>query len=200
MQALYGNKNFNFMPLSYNCPQQNQQLQAEMRKHSSQLWIMKPKASSQGKGIQVISSFDEVPRGAGQPPCLVQQYISNPMLIDGYKWDLRIYVAITSINPLRIYVYEEGLCRFASEKYDTSDLKNIFSHLTNYSINKKNKPSASSQYNQITSESKPSTSSYTNKYNGYRGVDLKSSQKSINSNERGSDYGGPVHPFTRPGS
>ena len=71
MQALYGNKNFNFMPLSYNCPQQNQQLQAEMRKHSSQLWIMKPKASSQGKGIQVISSFDEVPRGAGQPPCLV---------------------------------------------------------------------------------------------------------------------------------
>ena len=122
------------------------------------------------------------------------------MLIDGYKWDLRIYVAITSINPLRIYVYEEGLCRFASEKYDTSDLKNIYSHLTNYSINKKNKPTASSQYNQMPSASKPSTSSYTNKYNGYRGVDLKSSQKSIASNDRGSDYGGPVHPFTRPGS
>ena len=69
------------------------------------------------------------------------------MLIDGYKWDLRIYVAITSINPLRIYVYEEGLCRFASEKYDTTDLKNIYSHLTNYSINKKNKPTAGSQYN-----------------------------------------------------
>ena len=59
------------------------------------------------------------------------------MLIDGYKFDLRIYVALTSINPLRLYVYDEGLVRFASEKYDTSDLKNIFSHLTNYSINKK---------------------------------------------------------------
>ena len=68
------------------------------------------------------------------------------------------------------------------------------------SINKKNKPTASSQYNQMPSASKPSTSSYTNKYNGYRGVDLKSSQKSIASNDRGSDYGGPVHPFTRPGS
>lgn len=87
----------------------------------------------------MISSFDEVPRGAGSAPCLVQQYIQNPLLIDGYKWDLRIYVAVTSINPLRIYVYEEGLCRFASEKYDTSDLKNVFSHLTNYSINKKHK-------------------------------------------------------------
>ena len=58
------------------------------------------------------------------------------MLIDGYKFDLRIYVAITSINPLRLYVYDEGLVRFASEKYDTTDLKNIYSHLTNYSINK----------------------------------------------------------------
>ena len=48
-------------------------------------------------------------------------------------------MAVTSINPLRIYVYEEGLVRFASEKYDTSDLKNVFSHLTNYSINKKHK-------------------------------------------------------------
>ena len=103
---------------------------------------MKPKASSKGKGIQVIQSFDEVPRGGGQPQCLVQQYIQNPLLIDGYKWDLRIYVAVTSINPLRIYVYEEGLVRFASEKYDTSDLKNIFSHLTNYSINKKHKDNA----------------------------------------------------------
>lgn len=87
----------------------------------------------------MISNFDEVPRGAGQQACVVQQYLSNPLLIDGYKWDLRIYVAVTSINPLRIYVYEEGLCRFASEKYDTKDLKNVYSHLTNYSINKKNK-------------------------------------------------------------
>lgn len=59
------------------------------------------------------------------------------MLIDGHKFDLRIYVALTSINPLRLYVYDEGLARFASEEYDTTDLKNIFSHLTNYSINKK---------------------------------------------------------------
>jgi len=59
-------------------------------------------------------------------------------LINGHKFDLRIYVAITSVNPLRIYVYDEGLVRFATEKYDTTDLKNVFSHLTNYSINKNN--------------------------------------------------------------
>ena len=59
---------------------------------------------------------------------------------------MRIYVAITSINPLRIYIYEEGLARFASEKYDTSDLKNVFSHLTNYSINKNHVTVAKSAY------------------------------------------------------
>jgi hypothetical protein len=47
-------------------------------------------------------------------------------------------VAITSVNPLRLYVYEEGLVRFATEKYDIQNPKNVFVHLTNYSINKKN--------------------------------------------------------------
>jgi hypothetical protein len=59
-------------------------------------------------------------------------------LINGFKFDLRIYVAIASVNPLRLYVYDEGLVRFATEKYNIDDPKNVFVHLTNYSINKKN--------------------------------------------------------------
>lgn len=71
---------------------------------------------------------------------VVSEYIDNPLLINGYKFDLRIYVGITSIYPLRIYVYEEGLARFATERYNNEmgeDRKN-FRHLTNYSVNKKN--------------------------------------------------------------
>ena len=49
---------------------------------------------------------------------------------------MRIYVAVTSINPIRLYVHEEGLVRFATEKYSTENVQNRFAHLTNYSINK----------------------------------------------------------------
>lgn len=58
------------------------------------------------------------------------------MLIKGYKWDMRIYVLITKARPLQIYLYKEGIVRFSSEKYDTSSIKNVYSHLTNSSINK----------------------------------------------------------------
>lgn len=50
---------------------------------------------------------------------IVSHYLADPYLINGLKFDLRIYVALTSIHPLRIYIYEEGLARFATSKYTT---------------------------------------------------------------------------------
>jgi hypothetical protein len=65
--------------------------------------------------------------------------VTNPLLINGYKFDLRIYVVVTCYEPLRVYVYKEGLARFASETYTAKFNKNNkYMHLTNYSINKKN--------------------------------------------------------------
>jgi len=45
---------------------------------------------------------------------VVSHYVNNPLLIDDFKFDLRIYVIITSIHPLRLYIYEDGLVRFAT--------------------------------------------------------------------------------------
>lgn len=73
---------------------------------------------------------------------VASEYINNPLLIDGYKFDLRVYVALTSINPLRIYIYEDGLARFATQKYSCGGNGNLkqqkYVHLTNYSLNKFN--------------------------------------------------------------
>ena len=54
---------------------------------------------------------------------VISEYIHNPLLINNIKFDLRIYVLITSIDPLRIYVYNDGLARFASEAYNIDTVK-----------------------------------------------------------------------------
>ena len=71
---------------------------------------------------------------------IVSTYIDRPLLINGKKFDMRMYVLVSSFHPLRAYLYEEGLARFATENYtnDANVLKNKFVHLTNFSINKRN--------------------------------------------------------------
>lgn len=68
------------------------------------------------------------------------EYIDRPLLIDGLKFDIRIYVLILSLDPLKVFLYEEGLVRFATIDYQAPSKKNLhetFMHLTNYSLNKR---------------------------------------------------------------
>lgn len=100
-------------------------------------YIVKPHNKSQGRGIWISNKPEEILKK--QKECIVvSDYINNPLLVNGLKFDLRIYVAITCLNPLRIYMYEDGLARFATSNYsnDLTSKENLFAHLTNYSLNK----------------------------------------------------------------
>ena len=99
---------------------------------------MKPTASAQGKGIKMISKKSKIYKNRD---FLISEYVAKPHLINDLKYDLRIYVCVTSFNPLRVYMFDEGLARFATEKYNTSinQLSKRYVHLTNYSVNKNNK-------------------------------------------------------------
>lgn len=97
---------------------------------------MKPEASCQGRGIFLIKNPKNLSRIERY---VVQRYIHKPYLIDGFKFDLRIYVLVMSVDPLKAYIYKEGMARFATDKYKApknSNLGNLYMHLTNYAINK----------------------------------------------------------------
>lgn len=138
MQAMYGEKHFSFIPQTFIIPKEYTSLLEIMGNNPDQIWIVKPSASSQGKGIFLTNWVDEINPKLPQVVC---RYIDNPWLFNGFKFDLRVYVAVTSICPLRIYVYREGLTRLATVQYNSipeDKMTSKFTHLTNYSINKLN--------------------------------------------------------------
>lgn len=83
-----------------------------------------------------MHSFSQItPKNKG----VLCKYLNRPLLINRKKFDMRVYVLITCYDPLRIYVFEDGLARFCTEDYSnkTSSLNHKRMHLTNYSVNKK---------------------------------------------------------------
>ncbi|XP_056915415.1 tubulin polyglutamylase TTLL5 isoform X1 [Takifugu flavidus] len=135
MQQTHGMKNFHIVPQTFVLPYEYQEFCSCFAKDRGP-WIIKPVASSRGRGIYLVSNPTQI---SIDDNILVSRYIHNPLLIDEFKFDVRLYVLVTSYDPLLVYLYEEGLARFATVKYDrtSKNIKNTFMHLTNYSVNKK---------------------------------------------------------------
>ena len=74
--------------------------------------IIKPEASCQGKGIYLIRELDDV---VTEEHCVIQEYINKPFLMEKMKFDLRLYVLVLGIDPLRIYLSREGLARLSTK-------------------------------------------------------------------------------------
>lgn len=129
-------KDYNFFPKTWCLPADLGEVLSYSRLRKNKTFILKPDAGSQGRGIMLTKNLREI-KPSDRVIC--QVYLSNPFLIDGFKFDLRVYTLITSCDPLRIYIYEEGLCRFATSRYQhpsSINVSNVFMHLTNYAVNK----------------------------------------------------------------
>lgn len=89
------------------------------------VYIVKPSAGCQGKGIYLASSAEQLRRDGA---AVVQQYLSKPLLLGGLKFDLRCYVLVLSVAPLVAYLHRDGMARFATSAYappDASNLENV---------------------------------------------------------------------------
>jgi len=156
---------YNFIPLTYSLPHEYGIFLEEFRKiktGSNSQWIMKPVGRCQGRGIFLFTKLSDIADWKYQPKYIdskmgkmddaekeeqqqaveryvVQKYISNPLLIGHKKFDLRIYVLVTSYRPLIVYIYRSGFARFTNSRYSNSrtNLDDASMHLTNAAIQKK---------------------------------------------------------------
>lgn len=137
------------VPITYLLPADYTLFVEEFRRNPNAMWIMKPTSRSQGKGIFIINKLAQIKKWSTQSKWaqmpmkeayVISRYIENPLLIGGKKFDLRLYVLVTSYRPLRAYEYVHGFARFCNVKYttDMDDIDNPYIHLTNVAIQKHN--------------------------------------------------------------
>ena len=128
-------------PKTFVLPADGAQLEGFMRE--GRTLIVKPAGGSQGKGIFITQSLEDIPR---TEPSVAQEYVAEPLTLDGFKFDLRIYVIALGVGPgQRVFVMSEGLVRLCTKKYSSpsgtireSDYARdaLRAHLTNTSANK----------------------------------------------------------------
>lgn len=122
-------------------PRDNHLLTEEMKRAPrNATWVAKPPSRGEGRGIflgtrsrlacswslftdlHTVKAFDDIQRHWENAKrhtassLVVQPLLEPPVTINGFKFDLRCYVLVTSMSPLRLYVYGEGIVRFASLK------------------------------------------------------------------------------------
>ncbi|KAK0164388.1 hypothetical protein PV328_003024 [Microctonus aethiopoides] len=109
-----------YIPASFKIPEDKENLLDYIMANPQKKFVQK---SNSHRGITIKNpqniNFNE-------RETFVQEYIEKPYLVDGYKFDIGVYTVITSIDPLRIYVYKgDVLFRFCPHKYYPFDPEDL---------------------------------------------------------------------------
>ena len=130
------NEEFNFMPETYYYPDDKYIIKKKFWNYTlnlDDLWFVKPAHKWGGRGISILKTLRQIK----QDKYLLNKYITNLDLINQKKYDLRLYVLVTGLKPLRIYLNKEGLIRIASKPFSLNNktITDKYVHLTNTGIN-----------------------------------------------------------------
>lgn len=145
-----------FIPRSFKIPEKKAALLDYIKTHPEQKWVQK---SNNHRGVH-IKTAEEL--NFTNPNTFVQEYIGNPYLIDGRMFDIGLYVTLTSIEPLRVYVHAaEWLLRFCPHEYYPFDPEDIRKYvITNDYLPVWKVDSLSTSYNDLKTSAKVSLLTY----------------------------------------
>lgn len=141
-----------FFPTTFELPSDYHIFVEEFKKNPGTIWIMKPAGKAQGKGIFLFRKLKDITewkkdnylhsreeeKSEREPPetYVVQRYLERPYLIGGKKFDIRVYILVTSYVPLKAWLYRSGFARFSNTRYTLDSITDQFVHLTNVAIQK----------------------------------------------------------------
>ena len=134
LEKLFPN-DFNFIPESYILKYDKNILIEKFKNYKQtkdDLWIYKPPEGLQGIGIKFLNNSTDFLKYS-----FISKYISNPHLLQGRKYHIRMYVIVTGFTSLKIYIYNEGQVMRASHNYsyDLSKIDNNTVSITNGHFN-----------------------------------------------------------------
>jgi hypothetical protein len=144
---------FSSFPANFLLPVSNSAFMAELRT-TQKTYIVKPDGGSLGQGIGIVAPGQ--PYSPNEDLAVAQEYIDS-YLMDGRKFDLRIYVLVASVDPLTIYVYRDGLARFCSEDYSKDS---IYAKVSNVTLNRENAEEGIANISRLISEIFPQMELY----------------------------------------
>jgi len=114
------------VPPAFKMPKEKEKLLTYAKNNPEKMFVQK---SNNHRGIKIEKVEDLELENDGS---FIQEFIHNPLLIDGYKFDIGLYVTLTSVDPLRIHVHQsDALLRFCPEKYHPFDQKNKDKYVVN---------------------------------------------------------------------
>ena len=131
---------YKFFPRTWVLPADSRRLGDYMKKNGRRtILICKAPDKCQGRGIYLTKKIPSKPKAGEQ--LVVQEYVKSPLLIEGRKFDLRLYIVVTSVYPhFRAFIHRKGLVRLCSVEYaapKASNLSTVGMHLTNFAVNRK---------------------------------------------------------------
>lgn len=95
--------------------------------HPEIKWIYKPRYEYGGKSI----TFAEPKLLNG----VAQEYLQNPLLYDGRKFDIRVFAMMSGNRP-DVYFCPKLIGRTSSYKFDSTNFDNLYIHITNHVVQK----------------------------------------------------------------
>lgn len=107
------------IPPSFNLslPSDNKRFEEYRKSKKDAIYIAKPQVGAQGDNIALFKDLHDLPYTLANKEIIVQRYLDKPLLVDGLKFDLRVYVACFGLDPVQAYVGDEGLARFCTVSF-----------------------------------------------------------------------------------